>query len=115
MKTATFPSLRVTAEFRQAAEQVLLEGESLSSFVEESIRENIALAVQATRGFMKPMSMAEQQELADRGEQHRNDGHPGCFDEHAVVPPSRPHRPARGVFCRIRGACTFAGPSGGSG
>ncbi len=42
MKTATFPSLRVTAEFRQAAEQVLLEGESLSSFVEESIRENIA-------------------------------------------------------------------------
>ena len=31
-----------------------------------SIRENIALAVQATRGFMKPMSMAEQQELADR-------------------------------------------------
>lgn len=31
-----------------------------------SIRENIALAVQATRGFMKPMSMAEQQELADK-------------------------------------------------
>lgn len=42
MKTATFPSLRVTPEFREAAEQVLQEGESLSSFVEESIRENIA-------------------------------------------------------------------------
>lgn len=41
MKTATFPSLRVTPEFRQAAEQVLQEGESLSSFVEESIRANI--------------------------------------------------------------------------
>jgi hypothetical protein len=41
MKTATFPSLRVAPEFRQAAEQVLQEGESLSSFVEESIRENI--------------------------------------------------------------------------
>jgi hypothetical protein len=41
MKTATFPSLRVTPEFRQAAEQVLQEGESLSSFVEKSIRENI--------------------------------------------------------------------------
>ena len=41
MKTATFPSLRVTPEFRQAAEQVLREGESLSSFVEESIRDNI--------------------------------------------------------------------------
>ena len=41
MKTATFPSLRVAPEFRQAAEQVLQEGESLSSFVEESIRANI--------------------------------------------------------------------------
>jgi hypothetical protein len=42
MKTATFPSLRVAPEFRHAAEQVLQEGESLSSFVEESIRENVA-------------------------------------------------------------------------
>ena len=42
MKTATFPSLRVAPEFRQAAEQVLQEGETLSSFFEESIRENIA-------------------------------------------------------------------------
>lgn len=41
MKTTSFPPLRVTPEFRQAAEQVLQEGESLSSFVEESIRENI--------------------------------------------------------------------------
>ena len=42
MKNASFPSLRVTPEFREAAEQVLQEGESLSSFVEASIRENIA-------------------------------------------------------------------------
>lgn len=42
MKTATFPPLRVTPEFRQAAEEVLQEGESLSSFCEESIRQNIA-------------------------------------------------------------------------
>ncbi len=41
MKTTNFPSLRVTPEFRQAAEQVLQEGESLSSFIEASIRENI--------------------------------------------------------------------------
>lgn len=41
MKTATFPSLRVTPEFRKAAEQVLREGETLSSFVEASIRESI--------------------------------------------------------------------------
>jgi monosaccharide-transporting ATPase len=31
-----------------------------------SVRENIMLAVQATRGFMHPMSLKEQQELADR-------------------------------------------------
>lgn len=31
-----------------------------------SIRENIALAIQATRGFMNPLPKAEQQELADK-------------------------------------------------
>lgn len=41
MKTATFPSLRVDQELRRAAEGVLQEGESLSSFVEQSIRESI--------------------------------------------------------------------------
>jgi len=41
MKTATFPSLRVEPELREAAEDVLQEGESLSSFVEQSIRESI--------------------------------------------------------------------------
>lgn len=41
MKTATFPSLRVEPELRQAAEQVLREGESLSSFVEQAIAESI--------------------------------------------------------------------------
>jgi len=42
MKTATFPSLRTTPELRQAAEQTLLEGETLSGFVEQAIRESIA-------------------------------------------------------------------------
>lgn len=41
MKTATIPSLRVEPELRQAAESVLQHGESLSSFVEQSIRANI--------------------------------------------------------------------------
>ncbi len=41
MKTATFPSLRVEAELREAAEQCLQEGETISQFVEQSIRENI--------------------------------------------------------------------------
>lgn len=51
MKTATFPSLRVEPELREAAEQVLQDGESLSSFVELSIRECIERRV-AQREFM---------------------------------------------------------------
>lgn len=43
MKTATIPSLRVAPELRLAAERVLLEGESLSSFVEQSLRAHIQL------------------------------------------------------------------------
>jgi len=41
MKTATFPSLRVEPELREAAESVLTEGETLSSFIEGAVRETI--------------------------------------------------------------------------
>jgi predicted transcriptional regulator len=41
MKTASIPSLRVNPELRQAAESVLQNGETLSSFVEQSLRANI--------------------------------------------------------------------------
>lgn len=41
MKTASLPSLRVDPRLRQAAEDVLREGESLSGFVEESVRANV--------------------------------------------------------------------------
>lgn len=41
MKTATIPSLRVDPKLRQSAESVLLEGETLSSFVEQAIRATI--------------------------------------------------------------------------
>ena len=40
-KTATFPSLRVEPGLRKAAEGVLREGETLSSFIETSVRETI--------------------------------------------------------------------------
>jgi hypothetical protein len=46
MKTSTFPSLRVDPSLRKAAEDVLLEGESLSGFVEQSIRAQIELRQQ---------------------------------------------------------------------
>ena len=51
MKTATIPSLRVDPKLRNAAEEVLQEGETLSSFVEQSIREGIARR-QAQREFL---------------------------------------------------------------
>ncbi|HET7662098.1 MAG TPA: YlcI/YnfO family protein [Rhodanobacteraceae bacterium] len=41
MKTATLPPLRVEPELRQAAEAVLAEGESLSSFMEKSLRDEV--------------------------------------------------------------------------
>jgi len=51
MKTATFPSLRVAPELRAAAEDVLREGESLSGFVESSVRAEIE-ARQADAAFI---------------------------------------------------------------
>ncbi len=41
IKTASIPSLRVDPELRHAAESVLRDGETLSSFVEQSLRANI--------------------------------------------------------------------------
>lgn len=38
MKTATIPAVRVEPEFRAEVESVLAEGESLSQFVEASVR-----------------------------------------------------------------------------
>ncbi|MBV8062590.1 MAG: prevent-host-death protein [Nevskia sp.] len=52
MKTTTIPSLRVEAELRQAAESVLHEGETLSSFVEQSLKANI-LRRQVQKAFIE--------------------------------------------------------------
>jgi predicted transcriptional regulator len=41
MKTATIPSLRVDPALRDAAEKVLQDGETLSAFVEQSIRAQV--------------------------------------------------------------------------
>ena len=41
MKSATCPSIRVEPELRDAAESLLGDGETLSGFVEQSIREGI--------------------------------------------------------------------------
>lgn len=51
MKSATFPSLRVDPKLRNAAEEILEDGESLSSFVEQSIRDGVQRR-QAQREFV---------------------------------------------------------------
>lgn len=43
MKSATLPSLRVEPALRDAAESLLKEGETLSSFVETAVREQVEL------------------------------------------------------------------------
>jgi predicted transcriptional regulator len=41
MKTAAIPAVRVPPELRQAAEELLGEGETLSGFVEDVVRRNV--------------------------------------------------------------------------
>jgi len=41
MKSATIPPLRVTPDLRHDAQSVLREGETLSRFVEQSLRKHI--------------------------------------------------------------------------
>jgi predicted transcriptional regulator len=51
MKTATLPTVRVLPEIREQAEGLLEKGESLSMFIEESLRRHIALR-QSEREFL---------------------------------------------------------------
>lgn len=66
MKTATIPSLRVEAEMREAAESVLREGETLSSFVEESVKANI-LRRRVQKAFIEK-GLASKEEALRSGE-----------------------------------------------
>jgi hypothetical protein len=52
MKTATLPTVRVLPEIREKAESLLEQGESLSMFIEDSLRRNIALR-QSEREFLQ--------------------------------------------------------------
>jgi predicted transcriptional regulator len=66
MKSATIPSLRVEAEVREAAESVLREGETLSSFVEQSVKDNI-LRRQVQKAFVEK-GLASAKEARQSGE-----------------------------------------------
>ena len=52
MKTAAIPAVRVPPELRQAAEDLLQTGETLSGFVEEAVRRNIEFR-QAQKAFVE--------------------------------------------------------------
>ncbi|HVI59154.1 MAG TPA: YlcI/YnfO family protein [Luteimonas sp.] len=64
-KTATLPSLRVDPRLRQAAEDVLEENESLSTFIEESVRRRVAQR-QAQRDFIA-RGLASRDRARDEG------------------------------------------------
>lgn len=73
MKTATIPSLRVDPALRQSAESVLHEGESLSGFVEQAIRQSI-FHRQAEQEFIARGLAARDQARQD-----------GCYTDAATV------------------------------
>jgi predicted transcriptional regulator len=71
MKNSTIPSLRVTPELRAAAESVLEDGESLSSFVEHSLRLQIERR-QSQREFIA-RGLASRDEARRSGEYYDAD------------------------------------------
>ena len=71
MKTATFPSLRVDPELRLAAEAVLEDGETLSSFMEQSLRALIDR--RCTHQAFLERGLASRDEAARTGEYYAAD------------------------------------------
>lgn len=71
IKTATLPSLRVDPERRLAAENVLQAGETLSSFVEQAVRNNVVRR-QAQQAFIA-RGLAGRNEARSTGEYFSSD------------------------------------------
>lgn len=71
MKTATIPSLRVAPELREAAERVLENGETLSSFVEQSLKDKIQQRL-AQQAFIA-RGLASRDEASKTGEYYAAD------------------------------------------
>jgi predicted transcriptional regulator len=59
-KSATLPSLRVEPELRAAAESVLEEGETLSAFVENSVRKQVEMRRTQTEFIARGLKAAEE-------------------------------------------------------
>jgi len=87
-KTASLPSLRVTQELRQAAEDVLQEGESLSSFIEQSLRANIDRR-RIQQEFVA-RGLASRDEARRTGEYYDADSVLAELDQRLITAESRP-------------------------
>lgn len=83
MKTASLPSVRVDPALREAAEAVLREGESLSGFMEQSLKDEVQRRNQQ-RAFI-------QRGLAARDEARRNNDY---------VEPETVHGELRGMLAK---------------
>jgi predicted transcriptional regulator len=59
MKTSAIPSVRVEPELREQLEQVLQVGETLSSFVETSVRENVRRRLEQAEFVRRGMASLE--------------------------------------------------------
>jgi predicted transcriptional regulator len=68
MKSATIPSIRVEPDLREQMEQVLGDGESLSAFVEASVRDSVRRRLEQTefvrRGLQSLANAAARSERA---------------------------------------------------
>ena len=71
MKSSSIPSIRVKPELREAAESVLREGESLSSFMEESLKAGIQHR-KAQQEFIE-RGLAARAEAKQTGEYYSSD------------------------------------------
>lgn len=79
MRSATIPSLRVDPELRQDAESVLEDGESLSSFVVQSIRANVERR-RLHKEFIA-RGLASRDEARETGEYYSSDEVHGTLDD----------------------------------
>ena len=66
MKSASLPSLRVDPALREAAEAVLQEGETLSSFVEHSVRAQVQQRQQQEAFIARGLASRDSAMASDR-------------------------------------------------
>jgi hypothetical protein len=71
MKSAPIPSIRVALELREAAESVLENGETLSSFVEHSLR--VQIERRRTQKEFLDRGLASRDEARTSGEYYASD------------------------------------------